>query len=271
MKKNIIKTLSIILLLTGCNSAVQGTTSGKSAQGTTTPAKSTEIQVSAAVSLTESLNEIAAEYAKTSQDKLTFNFGGSGTLRKQIEEGAPCDIFISASKGEMDKLNESGNVDTPTRVDLLTNSIVLVGKAELSIPNEIKTVPDILNGTLIKSIAVGQPDAVPAGKYGVEALNKLGLFTKVEPLIIYTKDVRQALDYVETGNTDAGIVYKTDAMTMKSGKILADFPMDSYTPVLYPGALTKNAKSKEAAQKFLEFLKTETAKKIFEKNGFTPL
>lgn len=171
----------------------------------------------------------------------------------------------------MDKLNESGGVETGTRIDLLTNSIVLVGKAELTIPSETKTVVDILNGDKIKSIAVGQPDAVPAGKYGMEALTKLGLKDKVEPSIIYTKDVRQALDYVETGNTDAGIVYKTDAMTMKSGKVLAEFPTDSYTAVLYPGAITKGAKNKDAAQKFLEFLKTDTSKKIFEKNGFTPL
>ncbi len=227
-----------------------------------------EINVSAAASLTDALTEIQTEYAKESNAILQLNFAASGALRKQIEEGAPCDLFVSASKAHMDTLEEGGLIAEGSRKDLLGNEITLIAAAEKA--DIIKGYEDLLSAD-VTSVSIGTPDSVPAGKYAQQALESLGLWDQIQDKIIFAKDVRQVLEYVDTGNADCGLVYKSDTLVMETGVIVMDLPADSHNPIVYPAALIKDAVQEEAAAKFFEFLQTDTAKSIFEKYGFTVL
>lgn len=229
--------------------------------------QSVTINISAAASLTDALNEISTEYAKTSQDKLLFNFAGSGSLMTQIEEGAPCDLFISASKEHMDELDTQGLIEEKTRVDLLGNTLTLIASEE----SKDLVSMDSLAGDEVKSIAIGTPESVPAGKYAQQSFQTLGIAEQVGPKLILGKDVRSVLDYVETGNVDCGFVYKTDALLLKSGAIIQDVPEDYHKPIVYPMAVLSESQNKEAITEFYEFLQTDYAKGVFEKYGFTVL
>ena len=183
--------------------------------------KADEVEVFAAASLTDALKEIAADYEKTSGDKIIFNFAASSTLDMQIKAGAPADIFFSADEAKMDDLEKQGLVAKETRKDLLSNSLVIV-------------VPDDSSATLtsaaqladpkIQKIALGENRTVPAGIYAREYLQKLGLWTQIESKVIPTESVRAALAAVETGNVDAGIVYKTDALHSHKVKVAYEVP-----------------------------------------------
>ncbi|MHC1721809.1 MAG: molybdate ABC transporter substrate-binding protein [Aminipila sp.] len=229
--------------------------------------ESVTLNVSAAASLTDALNEISTEYAKTSTDNLLFNFGGSGSLMKQIEEGAPCDLFISASKEHMDELDTQGLIAKNTRVDLLGNTLTLIASEE----SKDLVSMDCLSGDKVKSIAIGTPESVPAGKYAQQSFETLGITKQLEPKLVLGKDVRSVLDYVETGNVDCGFVYKTDALLLKSGTIIQDVPQDYHKPIVYPMAVLSETQNKEAITKFYEYLQTDYAKNVFEKYGFTVL
>lgn len=227
-----------------------------------------EVNISAAASLTDALTEIQAEYAKESNAVLQFNFAASGALRKQIEEGAPCDLFISASKPHMDALEEAGLIVSDSRKDLLGNALTLIATPEKA---EVINGYDDLAGTDITSLSIGTPDSVPAGKYAQQSLQNLGIWDQTQDKIVYAKDVRQVLEYVDTGNVDCGLVYKSDTVVMETGVVVLDLPEDSHDPIVYPAALVKDSTQGEAAVKFFEFLQTDTAKAIFEKYGFTVL
>jgi len=170
----------------------------------------TEVTVLAAASLTDALDEIIAEYEKDADATITASYAGSGDLVQQIEGGVPCDIFISASKSNMDQLEEGGYIDTETRVDMFINTLTLISTVE---KKDIVTI-DSLTSSEVGIIAVGQPETVPAGKYAAQALDALGITSKLTDKIVYAKDVRAVLDYVETGNADCGFVYRTDALMM---------------------------------------------------------
>lgn len=252
-----------IIFLAGCGQQ-------KEEQPADPSAKSDEkqtVNVFAAVSLTDALEEIKTNYDQANNTNLVFNLGGSGTLRQQIEEGAECDLFISAAKNHVDTLEKAGQLAEGTRTDLLTNSLVLIGKAELQ-GQEGKEAKDILTQEAIQSIALGEPETVPAGQYAEQSLEKLGVLENVKSKINYAKDVRQVLDYVDTGNSDVGAVYKSDSLKLKTGKVLAVFPEDTHDKIVYPMALIKDSKNQEAAKKFAEYLKSEEAKAVFEKYGF---
>lgn len=229
--------------------------------------ESITLNVSAAASLTDALNEISTEYAKTSKDKLLFNFAGSGSLMAQIEEGAPCDLFISASKEHMDELDTQGLIEEKTRVDLLGNTLTLIASEE----SKDLVSMDSLASDEVKSIAIGTPESVPAGKYAQQSFEALGIAEQVGSKLILGKDVRSVLDYVETGNVDCGFVYKTDALLLKSGAIIQDVPQDYHKSIVYPMAILSETQNKEAIMEFYEFLQTEYAKDVFEKYGFTVL
>jgi len=188
-------------------------------------------------------------------------------LQRQIEQGAPVDIFISASPKEMDSLESQGLLLPSTRKNLAKNSVVLIVPAGTS---QISGFSDLVKSS-VKSIAIGEPQTVPAGRYAQEVLMHLKLYDQLKPKVVLAKDVRQVLTYVETGNADAGIVYATDAKISKKVSLVATAPQDSHSPVLYPGAVLRNSANPAAAKTFLEFLAGDTARGIFEKFGFVTI
>jgi molybdate transport system substrate-binding protein len=229
------------------------------------PVKAEEIEVFAAASLTDALNEIAADYEKSTGDKVIFNFAASGPLEMQIKAGAPADLFFSADELKMTDLAMQGLVAKETRKDLLSNSLVIV-------------VPDDSNLTLasakdladpkFKKIALGDTKTVPAGIYAKEYLQKIGIWPQVEERVIPCESVRAALAAVESGNVDAGIVYKTDAHISKKVKVAHEVPIAEGPVITYPAALVQGSKHTDAAKKFLDYLGEPGSRKIFEKYGF---
>jgi molybdate transport system substrate-binding protein len=231
------------------------------------PASGDEITVSAAISLKDALDEISHLYTSEHHGaEVHFNLGGSGTLQRQIEQGAPVDIFISASPKEMDSLQSQGLLLSNTRKDLVKNSVVLIVPAGSTAVYGFRD----LTKAAVKTVAVGEPQTVPAGKYAQEVLTHLGMYDQLKPKLVLAKDVRQVLTYVETGNADAGIVYATDAKISKNVNVVATAPEDSHSPVVYPAAVIKNSKNPAGAKAFLEFLAGEKARAVFQKYGFIP-
>lgn len=227
-------------------------------------ANGAEVNVYAAASLTDVLKEIAANYEKQSSDKIVFNFAASSMLARQITERAPADIFFSADEAKMDDLQKAGLIVNDTRRDMLSNSLVIV------VPNDSQltiTSPDDLVAKTQK-IAIADPRAVPAGIYTKEYLRGLGLWDKLESKIVPTENVRGALAAVESGNVDAGFVYKTDADISKKVKIAFSVPIEKGPAIRYPIALVKEAKNKSAAENFLRYLQSDSARRLFERYGF---
>lgn len=227
-----------------------------------------EINISAAASLTDALNEIKDAYAEESNDILMFNFAGSGSLQKQIQEGAPCDLYISASKKHMDALNEAGFIVTDTRKDLLGNVLTLIVSSEKA--DDITELAS-LNTDAVSSIAIGTPESVPAGDYAKQALEAAGIWDSIQTKLVLAKDVKQVLEYVNTGNVDCGLVYASDALMLETGEVVTDIPEESHSPIIYPAAILTAASQPEAAQAFYDFLSSDAAASIFEKYGFTVL
>ncbi|MBV8882422.1 MAG: molybdate ABC transporter substrate-binding protein [Chroococcidiopsidaceae cyanobacterium CP_BM_RX_35] len=225
---------------------------------------SSALTVSAAASLKDAMGDIKQLYTQTN---LTYNFGGSGSLQQQIEQGAPVDVFISAAPKQMNALQKKGLVLTETRKNLLRNEVVLIAPKTSTAVSDFK---DLTNDK-VKRIALGEPNSVPVGKYSQEVLTSLGLFAQLKPKIVFAKDVRQVLSYVETGNADAGIVYITDAKISNKVKIVATAPAKSHSSIVYPVAVLKDSKNIDAAKQFVQFLFSERAKAVFEKYGFSSL
>lgn len=268
MRKKISIALLLFLLLSfvGCGSQPDNSTQGD--PGANKPSdEAVEVYISAAASLTDALEEIKIEYAKESNAVLQFNFAASGTLQKQIQEGAPCDLFISASKGHMDGLEEMDLIVKDSRKDLLGNALTLVAAKEKAEKITIEALAD----PAVESISIGTPESVPAGKYAQESFEHLQIWDQIQDKLIYAKDVRQVLEYVDTGNVDCGLVYRSDALMMETGVIIGDMPEDSHGAIVYPAALMEDAAQQEAAGKFYDFLQTDYAKGVFEKYGFVVL
>jgi molybdate transport system substrate-binding protein len=262
MKKILIVVcLSIITMfsLGGCGSS-------SSLANTTNNAKAVTLNISAAASLTDSLNAVEAEYKKDNANiKFTNNYGASGTLEQQIEQGAPVDLFISADTTNMNKLKDKSLVDEKSIVNILKNEVVLIVPTDSKL--ELKSFLDLTKDS-VEHIAVGEPAAVPAGKYAEQVFDALNITEKVKSKEILGKDVKEVLSWVEEGNADAGIVYSTDAKTSKKVKIVATAPKGSHKEVVYPGAVVKATKNSSEANKFLKFLSSSQAKAIFKKYGF---
>ena len=232
------------------------------------PTNKTTLTISAAASMQNVLEDIKVLYnQKYSQAKITFNFGSSGSLQHQIEQGAPVDIFVSAAPQQMNRLAERKLLLNNTRRDLVKNQMVLVvSKDESAIANF-----DDLKEESIDLIALGEPDSVPAGNYAREILTNLDIIDTVKEKAVYGKDVRQVVNYVATGNTDAGIVYRSDTVNNERIKIVAIAPETIHSPVVYPVAITKESKNFQAARQMLEFLFTPQAQAVFERHGFMPV
>lgn len=227
--------------------------------------RAAEVTVFAAASLTDSLKEIATVYEKQSGDKIIFNFGASSTLARQIEEGAPADIFFSADEAKMNGLEKKGLILKETRKSRLSNSLVIVvaaeGGAAIQSPQDLAT-------DKVKRLALAEPKTVPAGIYAKEYLQKQNFWSAVEAKVIPTENVRAALAAVEAGNVEAGIVYKTDAAISKKVKVAYEVPTKDSPDISYPLAMLKEAKSPEAAKKVLLYLDSDDAVKVFVKFGF---
>jgi molybdate transport system substrate-binding protein len=251
---------SVALALLCLGSILCGTASAGSQQ-------ETSITVSAAISLRDALDELGHSYEqKHPNTKVTFNYGSSGTLQHQIEQGAPVDIFFSAAEKQMDALESGGLLVAGTRRDLVGNQLVLVVPAS---SNLVKDFSDLARPE-VKIVALGETATVPAGMYAHQTLEHLGLLAAVEKKAVYAKDVRAVLTYVETGNADAGIVYETDARSSTKARIVATAPATAHDPIAYPVAVIRSTKNISAARAFLDFLESSYARGVFEKYGFTP-
>ena len=236
------------------------------------PEQADSITVSAAISLKDALDELGPIFQVQQHRKnggngtaVTYNYGGSGTLARQIEQGAPVDVFFSAAEKQMDELAAQGLIVADTRRDLVGNALVLIAPAQTTALHSFQD----LNSPVVKTLALGETSTVPAGMYARQTLEHLGLFASLEKKVVYAKDVRAVLTYVETGNADAGVVYQTDANTSKKVRVIAIAPADSHDPILYPAAVLRDAKNSSAARAFLDFLQGPDARAVFQKYGFT--
>ncbi|HTV62381.1 MAG TPA: molybdate ABC transporter substrate-binding protein [Verrucomicrobiae bacterium] len=225
----------------------------------------TQILVSAAASLSDALTKIGANFQAQTGIQVEFNFGASSTLARQIEEGAPADIFFSADETQMDLLEKKGLIVPSTRVSRLANSLVVVVPRDSALQISF---PGDLTRADVKQIALADPKAVPAGVYAKEWLEKLHLWQAIEPKVVPTENVRGALAAVASGNVDAGVVYKTDAAISKEVKIAYEVPRADGPNISYPMALVKGSPQPDAAKKFLAFLSSEEAGQLFAHYGF---
>lgn len=218
------------------------------------------IMISAAASLKEPMEKIKDLYEKENDVNITLNLGASGTLQKQIEEGANCDIFISASPKQINELEKKDIIKKDSKIDLLQNKLVIVSNKE----SNKKFDP---NNNELK-FSIGTPKVVPAGDYAKESLEKMGIYEKLKDKIVYAKDVRQVLSYVETNNVDFGIVYKSDVLSSDKCKIYEEVNDNMHKPIVYPAAIVANKKNEPQSEKFLKYLNITESKEIFEKHGF---
>lgn len=240
--------LILLSLLSGCSPSHNETTK-------------TELTVSAAVSLKDAMEEVVLLFEETNNIDIQLNLASSGTLSKQIEQGAPVDVFLSANNEEFAKLVKNKKIRENSVVPLLKNKLVVISSSSSDIDSFAEAMKS-------DTFAIGLPETVPAGLYAKEALINLGKWESIAGSIIYAKDVRQVLSYVETGNVQAGIVYKTDAFITDKVNNIFTFDDSLHSPIIYPVGVTESTKEIDAAIEFSDFLQTEEALGVFEKHGF---
>ncbi|HEY2711185.1 MAG TPA: molybdate ABC transporter substrate-binding protein [Chthoniobacterales bacterium] len=231
-----------------------------------TNARAEQLTVLAASSLTDAMKEIAPLYQKETGNEMRLSFGASSMLERQIEEGAPADVFLSADELKMDTLEKAGVLVPGTRHPLLGNTLVIVIPSDSQL--QIHSAADLANNNEIKKIAISQPSAVPVGVYSKEYLSKLGLWEKVESKVVPTENVRASLAAVESGNVQAGFVYKTDMLISDKVKSALEIPAREGPKISYPVAALKGTRDLEAAKKLVDYLRSEAALNIFKKYGF---
>lgn len=223
-----------------------------------------ELRVAAAASLAEAIGDVAAEFQRASGVVVRPVLAGSNVLARQIEEGAPIDVFLSADRRTMEALEERGLVVEPE--DLLGNSLVVVvardSDAEL---------PDPAGLVRFGRLAIGDPDGVPAGRYARAWLRGLGLWDDLEPRCVRSGDVRAALAHVASGNVDAAIVYRTDVAASRKVRVVHEVPVEASAEIRYPVALCRDSRHPAPAREFVRFLRGEVAGGLFRKRGFTVL
>jgi molybdate transport system substrate-binding protein len=234
----------------------------------TAPAQTKTLTVFAAASMKNALDEVDAAYSAKTGVKINASYAASSTLAKQIEQGAPADVFVSADIAWMDYAAKKNTIAEPSRVNLLGNSIVLIAPKDSKI-NDVKVSQgfDLAKLAGDGKVATGDVKAVPVGKYAKAALEKLGAWTAVEPKMAMAENVRAALALVARSEAVLGIVYSTDAKVEPGVKIVGTFPATSHPPIIYPVAATSTAH--EGTADYLAFLRTSAAKAIFEKYGFS--
>lgn len=259
MKNECLLILMMFLMLSvsGC-SAIQKKES---------PEETVELTISAAASLQDALNDIKMDFEREHPHvKVVFNFGASGALQQQISRGAPVDLFFSAAEDKFAQLVHEGFIEKKRSADLVGNELVLV------VPNDSKLDINGLNDLIkIDKISIGNPESVPAGQYAKEALGNLNVWKVIEGKVVYAKDVRQVLTYVESNNVDAGMVYKTDALSSPKVEIAAHANGDTHSPIVYPAGVIKRSSHPKEAKLFYDFLQKESSMKILEMYGFKGL
>ena len=211
------------------------------------------------------MKEIATAYQKSSGVKISLNLGASNTLARQIAERAPADVFLSADEAKMDDLEKQGLVLKGTRRSLLSNTLVIVVPVDSML--KITSAKD-LAGSQVKAIALGEPQTVPAGIYARQYLRKVQVWDQVVKKLVPTENVRAALAAVESGNVDAGIVYKTDAGVSKQVRVALEIPADQGPAISYPVAVLSGSGKVEAARRFVAYLESPAGISVFRKNGF---
>jgi molybdate transport system substrate-binding protein len=224
------------------------------------------ITVSAAVSLTDALSAIAAEYGKAGRGTVRFNFGASNVLARQIVEGAPVDLFISADEGQMEVVARASLVTEGSRIDLLGNQLAVVVPSDR--PRTFSSIAQIADPAF-RRIALGDPAAVPAGVYAKQYLEKEGLWKAIEARVVPSASVRAALAAVESGGADAAIVYRTDARTAARATVAWVVPVERGPRIVYPAALVRGSKNGAEAARFMDYLRSAAAARLFTRFGFT--
>lgn len=267
MKVKKIATIALVGLaltasvLTGCSTASVGDESLENTE-------KTELVIAAAASLKEATADIESIFEEKNQNiDLVFTYGASGSLQQQIEQGSPTDVFVSAGSKQMDMLDNEGLLLDGTKQDLLTNKVVLITPKDKT---DLTSFED-LNSDKVIQIGFGEPSTVPVGQYTEETLENLGILDSVKNSgkVVYAKDVKEVLTWVETGNVDAGVVYETDAKTSNSVNIVCEAPENSHDEIIYPVAIIEDSKNIEGAKEFIEFLNSDEGKAIFKEYGFT--
>jgi molybdate transport system substrate-binding protein len=205
------------------------------------------------------MNEIGPLFTKRSGHVVQFSFGSAGALARQIQNGAPADLFLSANEAWMDALGADGMIEEAVRVDLLKNRLVLIAPKGLSVT---------LDANFPGRLAVGSLESVPAGMYAKQVLEKQGLLETLKPRMVSCDSVRNVLFFVERGEVDAGIVYSTDAKISDRVTVVSVFPEELHDPIRYPAAVCRASKHMEAAREFLIFLQSPEAAAVFETYGF---
>ncbi len=246
------KYLITIFLVAAMIAGVSGCLSGNQKDN-----KPVEITVSAASSLSDTFKEIGAEFQKKNPEfKINFNFGASGVLQKQIEQGASVDIFASASQAEMDSLDEKGLIIKATRTNFTGNKLVIVAHSNLTIEQLER----------LDKIAIGNPKTVPAGLYARTFLENAGIYGVVKQKLIFAENVRQVLDYVERQEVDAGFVYFSD--TLKSNMSVSPVNDSLYPVIVYPIAVVKDSRQSAISGQFIEYIRGDKGQTILHKYGF---
>ena len=224
--------------------------------------------VSAAASLSEAIGVVAERFEAEQEIRIRLNVAGSQVLASQIIEGAPADVFISADVLQMDRAVEAGRIDAARRVDLLSNQLVIVVPSDRA--GTVAGPRDLANAS-IRRIALGDPEAVPAGVYARRYLESQGIWESLAGRIVPTSSVRAALRAVEAGTVDAGIVYRTDVRTAAGAVVAFAVPPERGPPIVYPAAVTRNARNPGGATRFLDYLQTDAARRGFDEAGFISL
>ncbi|PIC63704.1 molybdate ABC transporter substrate-binding protein [Sporosarcina sp. P13] len=256
MKRFLFSVLVIILsaLFVGCSATDKK------------PNEEVELLISAAASLTDALEELKGPFEEKHEGiRLTYNFGSSGKLATNIENGAPSDVFLSASTKDMNSMEEKGLIDNESRKVFASNALVLIAPKDSAI--EIASFEDI-DLAAIAHLAVGEPASVPVGRYTKETLETLDLWEPLQEKLVLGSDVRQVLTYVEMGNADAGVVYSSDAFMSDDVNVLAESNAAWHAPIVYPGAVVKDSKHQQAAQQFLDYVTSDAGMETLRKFGF---
>lgn len=241
---------------------------------TTETVKADQITVFAAASLKTALDAVADDWVASSGHTAVIAYGGSAALAKQIQAGAPADIFVSAAANWMDTLQSDGLIVAGSRRDLLGNTLVLVAHGHAEPQIDIRQDFDLAKRLGDGKLAMGLVDSVPAGQYGKSSLQSLGIWTSVETNVVQSENVRAAMALVATGEASFGIVYGSDAIADDAAgddvSVVGTFPADTYPPIVYPAALVADSRVRAAAS-FLDYLSSDTADAIFAAQGFKVL
>lgn len=226
-----------------------------------------ELTVLAAASLTDVCDEIKTMYeAEYTDVTLTFSYGGSGALQAQIEEGVPCDVFISAATRQMSALDEEGLMVSDSIRNLLENKVVLIVPKDSG--SDITSFEDAATDK-VAMIGLGEPGSVPVGQYSEEIFTTLGILDEVKAKVNYGSDVRTVLSWVETSSVDCGVVYATDAYISDGVDIVCEAPEGSCRQVIYPAGIVAASEKQEAAEQFIEYLESDEIMELFASYGFS--